>query len=337
MKTISTPWVVVTLSAVLLGGSVSAFANLGETLNQITARYGKPVNRLPDYMEGGMAVSVYRYEFNGQKILVEFVDGKCTGENIWAPRSSPNFSEKACLEMAMQISGQTNWIKFSFDKNEGYWSATNVRATLERFPDFGLPDTLHVFTVDFGQYGQPSKKETNIASADSRKNNANAKADAAARVLKWHQDLANAGDPFGECQMGLRYRDGNGVPRDLAKAREWLAKAAEHGDTDAVSLLARLPPPTASGPTTNSVNVSIRSAEFGAGKNVVDVTERVRQLLRGPDDSFIADAKTLGADPLPGKKKQLIIRYDFGGSSGIMTVPGASSVSYRSLERNAGR
>src|SRR5262245_13452744 len=97
-KSISNCSLAVLFSLVWWAGSVPAVANLGEALSQISARYGKPVRKLPDYTEGGIAVSVYQYAFNGQKILVEFVDGKCTGENIWAPMNSPRFSESVCLE-----------------------------------------------------------------------------------------------------------------------------------------------------------------------------------------------------------------------------------------------
>jgi hypothetical protein len=66
------------------------------------------------------------------------------------------------------------------------------------------------------------------------------RADIDARILKSHQDLANKGDAYGELQMGLRYRDGDGVPRDLNKARDWLQKAAAQGVTEASNALTKL-------------------------------------------------------------------------------------------------
>jgi len=68
------------------------------------------------------------------------------------------------------------------------------------------------------------------------------KGDLDARILKSHQELADKGDPYGELQMGLRYRDGKGVEKNLDKAREWLQKAADQGDRDAVTALSKLPP-----------------------------------------------------------------------------------------------
>jgi TPR repeat protein len=50
--------------------------------------------------------------------------------------------------------------------------------------------------------------------------------DSEARELQRVMDLAEKGDAYSEYCLGARYRDGFGVPKDLAKAREWLGKAA---------------------------------------------------------------------------------------------------------------
>lgn len=61
------------------------------------------------------------------------------------------------------------------------------------------------------------------------------------RVLKNNQDLADKGDAYGLLRMGERYRDGEGVPKDLAKARDYLTKAAEAGSQTASDELKTLP------------------------------------------------------------------------------------------------
>jgi TPR repeat protein len=40
--------------------------------------------------------------------------------------------------------------------------------------------------------------------------------------------------------MGERYRDGDGVPKDLAKAKEYFSKAVAAGSSDATNELAQL-------------------------------------------------------------------------------------------------
>jgi len=62
-------------------------------------------------------------------------------------------------------------------------------------------------------------------------------------ALKSNQDAAAAGDAYGLLRMGERYRDGEGVERDLAKAREYLAKAKDAGSPSAPSELDSLTGP----------------------------------------------------------------------------------------------
>jgi TPR repeat protein len=60
------------------------------------------------------------------------------------------------------------------------------------------------------------------------------------KVLKWHLEQAEKGDSFGLFRMGEHYRDGDGVPKDLSKAREYFTKAANAGSPSAKDALARL-------------------------------------------------------------------------------------------------
>jgi outer membrane protein assembly factor BamB len=58
-----------------------------------------------------------------------------------------------------------------------------------------------------------------------------------ASAVKANQDAADKGDSYGQLRMGQRYRDGDGVAKDMSKAREYFAKAAAQGDTDAARAL----------------------------------------------------------------------------------------------------
>jgi hypothetical protein len=167
-----------------------------------------------------------------------------------------------------------------------------------------------------------------------------------ARVLKSQQELADQGDRYGEYRMGLRYRDGDGVPKDLVKARELLQKSAGQGYPDAAAELAKIstkpklkpaPSETSAAKTLDLTNLTILSAEFGMGKQVTNVTARVIELLHTQPDGFTADAKSLGADPLPGKKKRLVVNYDYKGDAFTLTIPAAKQMSYQSLVKNASK
>lgn len=79
-----------------------------------------------------------------------------------------------------------------------------------------------------------SKAEDDKAEEMIKAKKAEAKAKAAerkktadARALQANQDAAGNGDSFGLMRMGERYRDGEGVDKDLAKAKEYFQKAVD--------------------------------------------------------------------------------------------------------------
>ncbi len=69
---------------------------------------------------------------------------------------------------------------------------------------------------------------------------ANARAANANSSLKWNIAQAGKGDAFGQFRMGERHRDGDGVEKDLAKARDYFNKSAAQGNTDAAKALEKL-------------------------------------------------------------------------------------------------
>jgi hypothetical protein len=72
---------------------------------------------------------------------------------------------------------------------------------------------------------------------DDKKAKIQAKNVPQARALKFNQDLADKGDAYGLLRMGERYRDGDGVPKDLNKAREYFTKAIAAGSPTAAEEL----------------------------------------------------------------------------------------------------
>lgn len=90
-------------------------------------------------------------------------------------------------------------------------------------------------SLDYGVVWAPALTEEQKAKA------ARAKNDAGAKVLAWHQELADKGDPYGQYKMGLHYLNGDGVAKDLQKARDLFSKAAAQGNKDAAAELDKLP------------------------------------------------------------------------------------------------
>jgi hypothetical protein len=74
-------------------------------------------------------------------------------------------------------------------------------------------------------------------------------------------------------------------------------------------------------------SLEILSAEFGSGKNVINVKEKAIELLQASADGFRVNAASLGGDPSPGVKKQLTIEYNFTGTNYVLTVQRGGQVS----------
>ena len=72
---------------------------------------------------------------------------------------------------------------------------------------------------------------------------ADARTEREAKVLAYQQELAAKGDLYGQYKMGMRYLKGDGVPRDLARARALLESAAAQGSPSAIAALKDLDEP----------------------------------------------------------------------------------------------
>jgi hypothetical protein len=80
-----------------------------------------------------------------------------------------------------------------------------------------------------------------VAAAKTEADRKKAERDAA--ILKFELENSEKGSDLYQYRVGLRYLNGNGVPKDLAKARDYLSKAAAQGNKEAAAELAKLPVP----------------------------------------------------------------------------------------------
>lgn len=111
--------------------------------------------------------------------------------------------------------------------DDGYYTYTN--------------NLQEVVTVHKLNYGTPCVKiwSQDELTAEQRKQEAKKQA-AQDKILKSNQDAAERGDTYGLLRMGERYRDGEGVTKDLTKARTYLSKAADAGSVTAAEDLSKL-------------------------------------------------------------------------------------------------
>jgi hypothetical protein len=61
-----------------------------------------------------------------------------------------------------------------------------------------------------------------------------------AAALKWNQSQADKGDAYGELRMGERYLKGDGVEKDLLKAKDYFSKSAAQGNLEASNALVKI-------------------------------------------------------------------------------------------------
>ena len=95
-----------------------------------------------------------------------------------------------------------------------------------------LPDGLACYDVT--RAGNPAPVAASTRTAKP------ANGEIAARVLKFWQEKADHGDSDGQFHLGQRYLTGDGVEKDIAKARELFQKAAAQGNKEAEAALQKL-------------------------------------------------------------------------------------------------
>jgi TPR repeat protein len=61
------------------------------------------------------------------------------------------------------------------------------------------------------------------------------------KAAKWVTKAAESGNAAAEYNLGLRYRDGDGVDANIQQAENWLRKAAAHKNSNAGRVLTELP------------------------------------------------------------------------------------------------
>ena len=59
-------------------------------------------------------------------------------------------------------------------------------------------------------------------------------------AIPWYEQAAEGGNPFASYQLGKLYLAGDAVPKDTAKAFEYLTEAAEQGSSQAQYILGKL-------------------------------------------------------------------------------------------------
>jgi TPR repeat protein len=109
--------------------------------------------------------------------------------------------------------------------------------------DYAGPDSLNISDAQLERWNQAAGeiKAAQISKLEAQHDTEKALAKKlSATALADNERLAARGDAYGELRMGERYLSGDGVVKDVFKARDYLQRAAERGSQTAADELNRL-------------------------------------------------------------------------------------------------
>ncbi len=166
--------------------------------------------------------------------------------------------------VSFEVKNSTRWTIKDFTVLSIYLanSGTVVDTNLHKLYDFVPPGKSKFFSfVVHDIHGQATDTEGMVVDLDlegyipvaaltppsaaelraAQEATARKKQELTAKAVKANEEGAARGDAYDQYRLGQRYRDGDGVPKDLSKARALFEKAAAQGDSNAKRELAGLP------------------------------------------------------------------------------------------------
>jgi hypothetical protein len=222
---------------------------------------------IESYMDTRIAANIFRVLPEDQKqtvgveLLTDVLQANPFNPEIWYRLGTVQSDPAKCIVLA----------EAALKRDPGSLLDRPNRTILQKFLDAGHPDpvtnamnqywqTLTEFSAQYAilEHNAPKRE------ADLRKTyefllkipgiqpdsladymdeaSGNSPKDALQDDVNLDQSLAAKGDAFGSLRMGLRYRDGDGVPESESSAKEFLTKAAALEDPAAAVALDRLSP-----------------------------------------------------------------------------------------------
>ena len=112
--------------------------------------------------------------------------------------------------------------------------------------EYAGPDTLQISEGQLAKWNQAAARfmaDRAVQQEAQKRALETVQAKAEAKALQENEELAASGDAYGQLRMGERYLAGDGVEKDLAKARTYLQSAADQGSQDAADDLKLLAQP----------------------------------------------------------------------------------------------
>jgi TPR repeat protein len=197
-------------------GTVKSVSAQGLIVEGSYTGYSPPPN-LEFYKSGSVTMSSFTNvpnAFSGIFLITHFPPGRAIRGDSF------NFQDPWWARM----SGLVSISSTNLDRLSG---ATRITSTNFHALDYGV-------VVELTEQEMAAARATAQAALDSTRQALQANA------LASDQNAAANGDQSAQLEMGKRYRDGDGVPKDLGKAKEWFAKSAAQGNQQATRALANM-------------------------------------------------------------------------------------------------
>ena len=138
----------------------SAFANLGETVAEVDARYGKPVEIASSATDQRR---IYRRE--GLEFDILIVSGESLRETVHRPGKDNHLTPEECLQWAKTLSGAADWKLETGNELSAVWKTGGLLAAKARRPDDGS-DYFSVYGRGFMAYFQSKQRSDGRSSAN---------------------------------------------------------------------------------------------------------------------------------------------------------------------------
>jgi len=226
-----------TLSAIFLlaFGVGAALARLGETTQEIRARYGQPMSH-----DSFLGLPAESYNFNGYNLLVVFKDGRSYLEALKPLNDTDRLAPDQTEPLAGRIANCGKWSRSDTLNPPGseFRGTNGAVAILRR--GAAQPDSLVVYSSEAARTMRGFSWKGSEAKTNAPAQPAPAVADHATNDLMYLQQQAINGTPSAQRSLGQRYATGDGVPKDEQLARFWLEKAAAKGDAEAKAALKKM-------------------------------------------------------------------------------------------------
>ncbi len=201
-------------------GAAEGQARLGESTNEIHARYGEPVGQ-----SSVLGFPAQSFTFQQYRVQVVFKNGRSLIETLRPLKEPGRIDPDQARELATRIAQCSQWSRSEIVSPPGFELRGSNGAVAFLRRNQREADLLLICSSEAAAQMREGAPKTPEADADA---------------LRVQRQQAINGAPAAQYALARRYLAGDGVPKDEQAARFWMAKAAAKGHAEAKAALLKL-------------------------------------------------------------------------------------------------